>query len=141
MFLQLDTSGDGQLSIDEIQNGMEQALGTLKGSSKDYQDLMRSLDKDGNGVIDYSEFITAAIDKAAVLNKDNLKSAFKMLDTDDSGMITVDELKAVFDAHGDKDEDLWKDIMNEVDKNHDNQINFEEFTDVMTSFLKKQHLK
>lgn len=55
---------------------MEKAFGALKGSSKDYADLVRSLDKDGNGVIDYTEFITAAIDKATVLNKDNLKSAF-----------------------------------------------------------------
>lgn len=51
-------------------------------------------------------------------------------------MITLDELKAVFDAHGDKDEDMWKQIMEEVDKNHDNQISFEEFTGVMTELLK-----
>lgn len=37
---------------------------------------MKSLDKDGNGYVDYSEFITAAIDKAAVLNNKNLKAAF-----------------------------------------------------------------
>lgn len=35
-------------------------------------------------------------------------------------MITVDELKAVFDTHGEKDENLWKEIMTEVDKNKDN---------------------
>lgn len=37
---------------------------------------MKSLDKDGNGVIDYTEFITGAIDKAALLNKKNLQAAF-----------------------------------------------------------------
>ena len=37
---------------------------------------MNSLDKNGDGVIDFTEFITAAIDKAVVLNKDNLKAAF-----------------------------------------------------------------
>ena len=50
-------------------------MGPLK-SSKDYADLMSSLDKDGNGFIDYTEFITAAIDKVAFLNKENLKAAF-----------------------------------------------------------------
>lgn len=34
------------------------------------------MDKDGNGVIDYTEFITAAIDKATLINKKNLVSAF-----------------------------------------------------------------
>jgi Ca2+-binding EF-hand superfamily protein len=37
---------------------------------------MKSLDKDGNGFIDYTEFITAAIDKTAFLNRENLRAAF-----------------------------------------------------------------
>ena len=48
----------------------------MKLNTTDYQSLMASLDKDGNGVIDYQEFITAAIDKVALLNKKNLISAF-----------------------------------------------------------------
>jgi Ca2+-binding EF-hand superfamily protein len=48
-------------------------------------------------------------------------------------MITIEELKAVFDTQGDKkEESLWKEIMKEVDKNRDNMISFEEFADVMT---------
>jgi calcium-dependent protein kinase len=102
---------------------------------------MNSLDRDGNGVIDYTEFITAAIEKSTMLNKQNLISAFKMIDQDNSGLITVDELKAVFDNHGDKkDQKLWEDIMREVDSNKDNNISFEEFTDAMTGVLKKQFL-
>lgn len=97
------------------------------------------MDKDGNGVIDYQEFITAAIDKAALLNQDNLTSAFKLLDRDNSGMITIDELKAVFDTHSNKDEHLWEDIMKEVDKDDDNQISQDEFTSAMKAILKKQH--
>ncbi len=54
---------------------------------------MNSMDQDGNGVIDYTEFITAAIDKVALLNKKNLVSAFQLIDTDNNGMITVEELK------------------------------------------------
>jgi len=45
-------------------------IGTQK--AMEYEDLMRSLDKDGNGVIDYTEFITGAIDKVALLNIKNL---------------------------------------------------------------------
>lgn len=41
---------------------------------------MKSLDKDGNGYIDYTEFITAAIDKVAFLNREKLKEAFQILD-------------------------------------------------------------
>lgn len=64
------------MSIDEIRDGFERIKLKLKGSRVDYQELMRTMDKDGNGVIDYTEFITAAIDKAALLNMKNLISAF-----------------------------------------------------------------
>lgn len=64
-----------------------------------------------------------------------------MIDVDNSGMITVDELKQVFDSTGDsKDERLWEEIMSEVDKNHDNEISFEEFCEAMKDFLKKRYL-
>jgi len=76
---------------------------------------MKSLDKDGNGYIDYTEFITGAIDKATVLNIENLTAAFQLLDADGSGSISIDELKAAFDSHGEKDEGLWKEIMIEAD--------------------------
>lgn len=107
MFLKLDTSKDGQLSLEEISNGLEQVFGSLKSNAKEYKDIMKSLDRDGNGYIDYNEYITAAIDKAAMLSKDNLKAAFELLDTDNSGVITIDELKGAFDTHGDHDEGLW----------------------------------
>ncbi len=76
LFLALDTSKDGTLSIDEIKDGFAKLNKKLKGSRVNYKELMATMDKDGNGVIDYTEFITAAIDKVALLNKKNLISAF-----------------------------------------------------------------
>ncbi len=76
LFLALDTSKDGTLSLDEIKVGFERIKMKFKGSRLDYQELMQTMDKDGNGVIDYTEFITAAIDKSALLNMKNLVSAF-----------------------------------------------------------------
>ena len=42
--------------------------------------------------------MTAAVNRAKLLNNENLKIAFDMLDTDGNGQITKDELRAVF--HG-----------------------------------------
>lgn len=81
MFLQLDTSKDGTLSLDEIKVGLESLSGGAggifrRGNKNELKQLMRSLDKDGNGVIDYQEFIAAAADRAQLLNTKNLVSAF-----------------------------------------------------------------
>lgn len=98
LFLKLDTSKDGTLSLEEVAAGIDQIRAkvsrTGRGGTKiDYEDIMHTMDKDGNGVIDYTEFITAAINKVAILNQKNLISAFQLIDTDNSGMITIDELK------------------------------------------------
>eukprot|EP00349_Pseudokeronopsis_sp_Brazil_P010027 CAMPEP_0202977988 /NCGR_PEP_ID=MMETSP1396-20130829/84578_1 /ASSEMBLY_ACC=CAM_ASM_000872 /TAXON_ID= /ORGANISM="Pseudokeronopsis sp., Strain Brazil" /LENGTH=371 /DNA_ID=CAMNT_0049716843 /DNA_START=500 /DNA_END=1614 /DNA_ORIENTATION=- len=139
IFISLDTSKDGTLQMNELQEGMRKIVGVFKGDVSQYQDLMETLDKNGDGVIDYTEFITAAIDKAVLINKDNLLAAFQLIDKDNSGVITVDELKAAFDSHGEKDEELWREIMDEVDKNKDNEISLEEFMGSMSSLLKKKH--
>jgi Ca2+-binding EF-hand superfamily protein len=68
MFLMLDTSKDGILSVQEIEQGLDSVLATMKGDVKDYMELMKAMDRDGNGVIDYQEFITAAIDKMTMIN-------------------------------------------------------------------------
>lgn len=92
---------------------------------------MDDLDKDCNGVIDYTEFLTAAINKNKLLSQENLLTAFQMMDLDKNGSLTIDELKTVFELNGAKDDSLWKQVMTEVDKNKDGIISFEEFTQVM----------
>lgn len=77
-------------------------MGALKGDL-DFKELVEILDKNGDGVVDFTEFITAAVDKVSILNKENLLAAFKSIDTDNSNMITVDELKNAFDSGREKD--------------------------------------
>ena len=74
MFIELDTSKDGTLSPDEIRQGMDNLskLTHTKLSKIELKGILEDMDKDGNGVVDYQEFITAAIDKASVINKGNL---------------------------------------------------------------------
>jgi len=57
---------------------------------------MQECDLDGDGKIDYAEFIQAAIDHKHLLNKQNLEIAFDMFDLNHDGQISIDELKAMF---------------------------------------------
>ena len=43
------------------------------------------VDTDGNGSIDYSEFVTACINKESILSKKRLKAAFRIFDKDNNG--------------------------------------------------------
>jgi Ca2+-binding EF-hand superfamily protein len=50
-------------------------------------------DVDGDGKIDYLEFIQAATDHQALLNKENIKSVFEMFDMNHDGKLSIQELK------------------------------------------------
>ena len=62
-----------------------------------------------------------------------------MLDFDRNGYITKNELKEVFDSTSTKDEELWDQVMMEVDNNRDGSIDFEEFSDVMNKLLQRKY--
>jgi hypothetical protein len=38
-------------------------MGNVNGNLQEFQDIMNVCDRDGNGVIDYSEFLMAAVNK------------------------------------------------------------------------------
>jgi calcium-dependent protein kinase len=82
---------------------------------KIFDEMMQSLDRNCNGVIDYTEFLTAASNKENILTDENLFFAFRMFDSDKNGTISKQELKQVFETSEKKDDELWNEIFNEVD--------------------------
>lgn len=68
---------------------------------------MKIVDSDGDGKIDYIEFVTAAIDHRALLNKENITAIFDMLDQNGDGNISMDELKNNFKLNGDKENETF----------------------------------
>lgn len=98
MFLGLDKSQDGFLTVEELQTGMAEVLGVMRAGSQDWNELIHQLDTNRDGKIDYGEFITAAVNRAKLLNEENLRIAFQMFDKDGNGQISKQELRDVF--HG-----------------------------------------
>ena len=99
--------------------------------------IMQNVDIDKNGHIDYSEFISATIDKRKLLSKERLKAAFAIFDRDNNGFISAQEVRAVLD-HGKKlDERIWIDVIKEVDINGDGEISYNEFEKMMEKLLLK----
>jgi calcium-dependent protein kinase len=92
-------------------------------------DFMASVDIDNNGYIEYSEFISAAINKEKAFTNGNLKMAFNYFDTDKSGKISISELKKAF-GNG-YSEEMYKDLIKEFDLNKDGEISLDEFTLMM----------
>lgn len=48
---------------------MREVLGHVKGNMNIFDEILNSLDKNFNGVIDYTEFLVAAADKESLLTE------------------------------------------------------------------------
>jgi len=135
MFLSMDENGDGTLSIGELKDGLKKAGVSMP---PDLEKMMESIDTDGSGVIDYSEFVAATMDKRKYYQDDVCWSAFKVFDQDGSGSIDRDELVLVLSSEEITDliqmkmnEQEIDAIIKEVDLNGDGKIDFDEFMAMM----------
>lgn len=131
-FIALDGDGDGKLTAIEMKEGIAKA--GLKDIPADLQEIMKDIDSDGSGVIDYTEFLAATLDRKTYLKEDVCWSAFRVFDRNGDGKISQEELKMVL-GDGTVTDMLGKDavdsLMTEVDGNGDGFIDFEEFMAMM----------
>lgn len=69
-----------------------------KNISEGYIDkILKIVDTNGSGLIDFTEFLVAASNEEELLQKQRLENAFSYLDTDHSGYITAEEIKPFLD--------------------------------------------
>ncbi|KAJ6367480.1 hypothetical protein OIU78_000106 [Salix suchowensis] len=125
MFTNMDTDKSGTITYEELKTGFAQ-LGS-KLSEAEVKNLMEAADVDGNGSIDYIEFISATMHRYKLERDEHLYKAFQYFDKDSSGYITRDELELAMKEYGMGDESSIKEIIAEVDADNDGRINYEEF--------------
>ncbi|KAL5202759.1 hypothetical protein ABZP36_013711 [Zizania latifolia] len=129
MFKSLDTDNSGTITLEELRAGLPK-LGT-KISESEIRQLMEAADVDGDGTIDYVEFISATMHVNRLEKEDHIYKAFEYFDKDHSGFITVDELEEALKKYDMGDEVTIKEIIAEVDTDHDGRINYQEFVAMM----------
>ena len=130
-FILFDANGDGRLDKDELINGLKMAE-TKEDLEKEVDRVMKIIDVDGNGFIEYEEFLRASLDKNKILTPENVKIVFQLFDINKTGSISPDELKKVMGQNAsDIKEDVWNEIIRAIDLNKDGVISFYEFDQML----------
>ncbi|GKV38815.1 hypothetical protein SLEP1_g46684 [Rubroshorea leprosula] len=131
MFSNMDTDKNGTITYDELKAGLARLGSRL--SEAEVKQLMEAADVDGDGTIDYIEFITATMHRHRLERDEHLYKAFQHFDKDNSGFITMDELEGAMKEYGMGDDATIKQIISEVDTDNDGKINYDEFCTMMRS--------
>ena len=130
-FIQFDTNGDGRLDKEELINGLKQ-VDTKKNLEQEVDRVMNIIDVDGNGFIEYEEFLRASIDINKILTDENVKIVFQLFDANNTGKITPMELKKVMDNNAaDVSDEVWAQIIDDIDLDKDGVISFYEFKEML----------
>ncbi len=108
----MDSDHDGMISHKELVKICKKNLVFFNES-----EFFNQIDINGDGMINYSEFLMVTLDFRKYLNKQMLQEIFNMMDIDESETITIDELKIFFNL--DYKNPLLKELIEEVDINND----------------------
>ncbi|KAL8152386.1 hypothetical protein V2J09_010146 [Rumex salicifolius] len=128
MFNMIDTDNSGQITFEELKEGLKKFGADLEES--EIHDLMQAADVDNSGTIDHGEFIAAMLHLNRLDKEDHLFAAFSFFDKDGSGYITKDELQQACQQFGIEEFHL-EDIIREVDQDNDGRIDYNEFVAMM----------
>lgn len=135
-FNELDENGDGIITFAELKTGMKKAGLATGLSNKELHTLAMSLDADGSGEIDYTEFLAAAMERKSLMQESAVWAAFRVFDKNDDGQISKKELEDVLssqEVHNAISKDQIERIIKEVDTNGDGFIDFNEFMAMIRS--------
>ena len=130
MFFELDVKGVGVITREELFKGMEECF-DRKITHEEVDEIFGNIDYDNNGTISFDEFVKAAIDKKKLLTEEKLKAAFSLFDRNGDGDIEAKELKEVIGDDNTKEDNIWMQMIKEVDLDGNGVIDFEEFKAMM----------
>ncbi|GFP84569.1 calmodulin-like protein 1 [Phtheirospermum japonicum] len=131
MFNKFDSNKDGKISPDEYK-AILKALGKGNLLTKEVQKIFEVADLDGDGFIDFNEFVEVQKKGGGVKTAD-LNRAFQAFDKDNDGKITVAEVYELLQKLGERCSftDCQK-MVRAVDSNGDGVIDSDEFMIMMT---------
>jgi len=147
-FVAIDGDNSGSLQVDEIEAAIHESA-MESGAAAELTGILHDMAAGSDGEVNYTQFLGATIDRRYYLQEGALRAAFACFDADGDGVINREELATVLGCADTDDMATIKgsigeqlrtvigdgheldQILKEVDKDGDGEINFDEFMSMM----------
>ena len=121
VFHSFDTLNTGTITLSELR----EALAQCNVQEHEVENVFKQIDVNRNNVINYTEFLAACLEAQGELEEFRLAEAFDLMDSDDSGYISRDNLRQILGMHS--DEDYIDKLIAEADFDRNGKISYAEF--------------
>ncbi|XP_031554587.1 calmodulin-A-like [Actinia tenebrosa] len=140
-FIMFDQDGSGFICSKEL-NSIMRALG-MNPTEDELQDMINEVDFDGNGVLDFPEFVQLMQDqKKPDEEEEELVNAFHVFDADGKGYIEASELRELLKNMDDKiTEKELRDLLRFTHLDEDRKISFLEFANLIDPFREEKTME
>ncbi len=141
-FSLFDADHDGEITVGELGRVMRNH--GLRPTEEELRDMIRNVDKNANGAIDFNEFIEMMVGGSAGRGSssadgrantefcEDVAHAFRVFDRDGDGLISEEELRLTMNNLGEPLTDAEvRAMIEEADMDGDGRINFHEFSRLM----------
>ncbi len=137
LYLQIDYNNDGSIDENEFVMHLKEIIEkTGEKIDESYlKKVFENIDIDKSGTVEYSEFVAAGVKKELILKEENLKESFDFFDKNKNGLINLEDLRVVFMKFKGFSQDEFNSIVSDVDADENNEIDFEEYKNVMNNIM------
>jgi len=125
VFRYIDYDGKSYLTKSKIEKALKEN-GNLC-TVRDIQKIIEALDIDKNGVIEYQEYIQGLCDKHSLFNELNLKNLFTILDDDNKGYLTSEDIKKFAFPNKTVNDEAIKEYLKQFGMKIDDKLKFDDF--------------
>lgn len=129
-FDDIDRSKTGFITPGDIESAMRRNGYII--AVDEFQTLIQNFQEIGDGKLNYTQFLIAAMDRKRLINDETMWNVFKHFDIDNDGELTLDELKYALEKAGCFiSENDFNEILEEFHLKAGQSMGFEKFRDIM----------
>ena len=142
LFRFLDQKNQKKLTLDDFRRGFKEA--NLSVSLFELKNIMSLLDTDGSKLIEYQEFLRALCDKDSLLDKQNLRAVFDVIDKDKKGYANIDDIMNFIIGNGQSslNDKALKKCAEQIGMKDDSKMTFKQFCNfIWNEKLEKTHIQ